>query len=133
MGVPGPGVVNHGVGDDLGAGRKFLVVVLVTSPDLDIWLGRDGLLLLLPLRPEEGGQGGEGGSPARSDRDGGEVSGGLGGGPGPLSDLGHTHSTAGHCQGLLARPTLAGLTQGWGLSSLRLQRQHKEKTDFLFS
>ena len=102
---PCPGVVNHGVGDDLGPGRQLMIALLLPSPDLNVGDGRGGLvLLLLPVRPEVGGQGGEGGGPAWPDSDRGEVSGGLGGRlrTPVVSDLGDTHSAAGHCQGLQA-------------------------------
>ena len=40
---PGPGVVNHGVGDDLGPGRQLMIAVLLTSSDLNVGLLRGGL------------------------------------------------------------------------------------------
>ena len=43
---PGPRVVNHGVGDDLGAGRQFMIIVLLTSSDLNVGLLRGGLVTM---------------------------------------------------------------------------------------
>ena len=44
---PGPGVVNHGVGDDLGAGRQLVIaVLLLPGSDLNIGLLRGGLVTM---------------------------------------------------------------------------------------
>ena len=94
LGVPGSGVVYHGVGDDLSA-RRQLVAVLVVGDDLN---GRDGGSVwrlsggCLQVR----GQGGETGGLARPHSHGGEAGGG--GRAGLLvCDLSETH-TARHCE-----------------------------------
>ena len=91
-GLPRPGVVDHGVGDDLCPSRQ-LVTVLTAGEDLDGG-ERCSLLLQLTHPLQVRGQGGEGGGLPRPHRHGGEAGGGRVGGVGLLMpDLGDTDST----------------------------------------